>query len=91
MMKFQTLANGRVLVTYQSVEYQSSLWVLSTTETEVVYAERPDGVPIARVYKKDGEWYLSTQYLQHWQPVNTLTKYDGFLFLLKLRKNGGGQ
>ena len=90
-MKFQTLANGRVIVTCQSVEYQSSLWVLSSTETEVVYAERPEGQPIARLYKKEGEWYLSTLYLQNRQPFHTLSKYESFLFLLQLRKNGVGK
>lgn len=91
-MNVQCLSSGKMSVEYGvRMEYQSSLWVLSSTETEVVYAEKPDGVPIARVYKKDGEWYLATMYLQHWQPFHTLSKYEGFLFLLQLRKNGVGK
>ena len=86
-MDVQQLTNGKTVVIYGSpVSYQSPLWITSSTETEIVYAESKDSTPIARVYKKDGEWYLATGYLSHWQPVPTLTKYEGFLLLLKLRK-----
>jgi hypothetical protein len=86
-MDVQQLTNGKTVVTYGSpVDYQSPLWIISTNETETVYAESKDSAPIARVYKKDGEWYLATGYLAHWQPVPTLTKYEGFLLLLQLHK-----
>jgi hypothetical protein len=87
-MLLQRLPSGEIQVGYgESVEYQSPLWIISSCKTEVVYSEKPDGQPIARVYKKDGEWYLSSGYLGHWQPVPTLTKYDGFLLLLRLYKS----
>jgi hypothetical protein len=66
--------------------YQSPLWIVSATDTEVVYADTYQGTPVARVYRKGGEWWLATAYLQHWQPVPTLTKYEGFLLLLNLKK-----
>jgi hypothetical protein len=68
------------------VSYQSSLWIVSSSEGEIIYAEKPEGAPIARVYKKDGDWYLTTAYLQHWQPVPTFSKYEGFLLLLNIHK-----
>ena len=85
-MNVQYLSIGRWSVTYDKVDYQSPLWIVSSTEDEIVYAEKPEGAPIARVYKKDGDWYLTTAYLQHWQPVPTFSKYEGFLLLLNLKK-----
>jgi hypothetical protein len=86
-MKVQYLSTGRWSVRYgEPMEYQSPLWIVSSTEDEIVYAEKPEGGPIARVYKKDGDWYLTTAYLQHWQPVPTFSKYEGFLLLLNLKK-----
>ena len=66
--------------------YNSSLWIVSSNEDEIIYADKPEGGPIARVYKKDGDWFLTTAYLQHWQPVPAFSKYEGFLLLLNLRK-----
>jgi hypothetical protein len=86
-MNVTHLTNGRTFVTLGlPVDYQSPLWITSSTETEVVYSESKDSAPVARVYRKDGEWYLATGYLSHWQPDPTLTKYDGFLLLLRLYK-----
>jgi hypothetical protein len=86
-MDVQYLSIGRWFVTYgDPVDYQSPLWIVSSTEDEIVYAEKPEGGSIARVYKKDGDWYLTTAYLQHWQPVPTFSKYEGFLLLLNLKK-----
>jgi hypothetical protein len=86
-MNVQCLNTGKWLVEYgDPVEYQSPLWIISSCNTEVVYSEKPDGQPIARVYKKGGEWYLSSGYLGHWQPVPALTKYEAFLLLLNLKK-----
>jgi len=86
-MNVQELPTGRWLVEYDDpVEYQSPLWIVSSCETEVVYAESYQGTTIARVYQKDGEWYLSTAYLNHWQPVPVFSKYGGFLFLMRLRE-----
>jgi hypothetical protein len=86
-MNVQMLPTGKIFVEYgDPVEYQSSLWIVSACETEVVYSDSYQGAPIARVYKKDGEWYLSTAYLNHWQPVPSFSKYGGFLFLMRLRE-----
>ena len=86
-MDVQYLSIGRWSITYgEPVDYQSPLWIVSSTEDEIVYAEKHEGGPIARVYKKDGDWYLTTAYLQHWQPVPTFSKYEGFLLLLNLKK-----
>ena len=70
----------------EPVEFQSPLWIVSSSETEVIYAANYEGAPIARVYKKGDEWYLTTAYLNHWQPVPTFSKYEGFLLLLNLKK-----
>lgn len=86
-MNVQELSSGKWLVRYDRVEYQSPLWIVSHNETEIIYAEKQDGGPIARVYKKDDEWYLTTAYLNHWQPVPTFSKYEGFLLLLNIYKN----
>ncbi len=85
-MNVQALPSGKWLVRYDKVNYQSPLWIISSSETEVVYSEEPNGVPVAKVYRKGDEWYLSTAYLQHWQPVPTFSKYEGFLLLLNLKK-----
>jgi hypothetical protein len=85
-MNVQELPSGKWLVEYDEVSYQSSLWIVSSSETEIVYAEVPQGVPVGKVYLKGDEWYLSTSYLQHWQPVPTFSKYEGFLLLLNLKK-----
>ena len=86
-MNVQILPTGKTYVEYGAkMEYQSPLWIVSSTEDEIVYAEKPEGGPIARVYKKGDDWYLTTAYLQHWQPVPTFSKYEGFLLLLNLRK-----
>ena len=85
-MNVQELLTGRWLVEYDEVSYQSPLWIVSSTETEVVYAESPQGAPVGRVYLKGDDWYLATSYLNHWQPVPTFSKYEGFLFLLTLKK-----
>jgi hypothetical protein len=85
-MNVQELPSGKWLVSYADVSYQSPLWIISSSETEVVYSKEPNGVPVAKVYRKGDEWYLSTAYLQHWQPVPTFSKYEGFLLLLNLKK-----
>jgi hypothetical protein len=86
-MNVQYLSTGKWYVTYDKVDYQSPLWIVSHNETEIIYAEKQDGGPIARVYKKDDEWYLTTAYLNHWQPVPTFSKYEGFLLLLNIQKH----
>jgi hypothetical protein len=86
-MNVQMLPTGKTFVEYGvRVDYQSPLWIVSSNDDEVIYAEKPGGGPIARVYRKGGEWYLTTAYLQHWQPVPAFSKYEGFLLLLNLRK-----
>jgi len=86
-MIVQTLLTGKTFVEYGvRMEYQSPLWITSHNDSEIVYSESPDSAPVARVYKKDGDWYLATAYLQHWQPVPTFSKYEGFLLLLNLKK-----
>jgi hypothetical protein len=89
-MNVQTLLTGRTFVEYgKPVDYQSPLWIVSSSETEIVYSNAYNGTPIARVYKKGGEWWLSTAYLCHWQPVPTFSKYEGFLLLLNIKKQNG--
>jgi hypothetical protein len=66
--------------------YQSPLWIVSQSDTEIVYAAGYKGQPIARVYQKGGEWFLATAYLGHWQPIPTFSKYEGFLLLLNIKK-----
>lgn len=85
-MNVQELPSGKWLISYAKVNYQSPLWIVSSSDTEVIYAKEPNGVPVAKVYLKGDEWYLSTSYLQHWQPVPTFSKYEGFLLLLNLKK-----
>jgi hypothetical protein len=86
-MNVQNLPFGRKFVEYgEPVEFQSPLWIVSHNDTEIVYSEKPESGPIARVYKKDDEWYLTTAYLNHWQPIPTFSKYGGFLLLLNLKK-----
>lgn len=85
-MNVQELSSGKWSVAYGKVDYQSPLWIVSQTPTEIVYSAEYQGQPIARVYKKDGEWYLATAFLKHWQPVPTFSKYEGFLLLLNLYK-----
>lgn len=85
-MNVQSLSTGKWSIEYDKVEYQSPLWVISHNDAEVVYAEGPDQPTIARVYKKDDEWYLSTAYLGHWQPIAAMSKYEGFLLLLNIYK-----
>jgi hypothetical protein len=90
-MNVQILPTGKVFVEYgANVDYQSPLWIVSSSDSEVVYADRYQGTPIARVYKKDTEWYLSTAYLSHWQPLATMSKYEGFLLLLNIVRNYSG-
>lgn len=87
-MNVQSLPTGRKFVVYgEPVDYQSPLWIISHNENEILYAESRDSGLIARVYRKGDEWYLTTAYLNHWQPVPTFSKYEGFLLLLNLYKH----
>lgn len=85
-MNVQELSSGKWLISYDKVGYQSPLWIVSQTPTEVVYAAEYQGHPIARVYEKGNEWFLATAFLGHWQPIPTFSKYEGFLLLLNLYK-----
>lgn len=87
-MDVQNLLNGRVSVNYgEPVPYQSPLWIVSESKTEITYAAEYQGTPIAKIYLKDNEWYLATAYLRHWQPFQVFSKYEGYLLLLNLHKN----
>ncbi len=77
---------GRWFAMSDRKPYQSPLWIQSHSADEIVYSDRQDGTPIARVYKKDYEWYLATGYYNHWQPLPALSKYEAFLLLLNLKK-----
>lgn len=86
-MNVQALPTGRISVEYgEPLAYHSPLWIVSATSDEVVYAADYQGTPIARVYRKGDEWWLATAYIGHWQPIPTLSKYEGFLLLLNLKK-----
>ena len=88
-MDIQLLPRGRVKVRYETVDYQSPLWIVSSSETEVIYAECYQGPAVARVYRKGEDWYLACAYLNHWQPIETFSKYEGFLLLLNISKRQG--
>lgn len=86
-MNVQSLLTGKTYVSYgKPLAYQSPLWIVSQSDTEIVYAAGYKGQPIARVYQKGGEWFLATAYLGHWQPIPTFSKYEGFLLLLNIKK-----
>ena len=88
-MNVQILLTGRTFAEYgEPREYQSPLWVVSSSETEIFYSDVPHGTPIARVFKKHGErgWWLSTVYLCYWQPLTAVSKYEAFLILLAIKK-----
>lgn len=74
---------------YGKPPYQSPLWIKHHDADEVVYADGPEGSIIARVYRKDGEWYLATHLVSHWQPIPAKSKYEAFLLLLNIQKQNG--
>ena len=85
-MKFQTLTNGRVLVTYQTVTYQSPILVDENQPEFVTYLCAVTKQKIGRVYKTDGHWWLASCYWIHWTPVEVFSKIEGFFLLQTLHK-----
>ena len=88
-MKLQLLNTGRWSVVYgEPVPYQSPLQVTENLTSLVMYADINTTCEVGRVYKTDdGRWYLSTVYLNNWNPIEVFAKYKGFLFLNKLHSN----
>jgi hypothetical protein len=87
-MDVQQLTNGRTVVTYGSpVDYQSPILVDENYPSVVTYKCARTLNPIGKVYKTaDGRWWLSSCYLQHWQPVEVFSKIEGFFLLNNLYK-----
>ena len=53
-----------------------------------MYTDIKTTCEVGRVYKADdGRWYLSTVYLNNWNPIEVFAKYKGFLFLNKLHSD----
>ena len=72
----------------EPVPYQSPLQVTENLPSLVMYADINTTCEVGRVYKTDdGRWYLSTVYLNNWNPIEVFAKYKGFLFLNKLHSN----
>ncbi len=86
-MDVQLLPNGRVKITYGTVEYQSPILIDENFPSIVTYKCAKTLQSIGKVYKTaDGRWWLATCYLNHWQPVEVFSKIEGFLFLNNLYK-----
>ncbi len=86
-MDVQQLADGRVVVTYGTVEYQSPILIDENSPSVVTYKCARTLNLIGKVYKTaDGRWWLATCFLAHWQPVEVFSKIEGFLFLNNLYK-----
>lgn len=88
-MKFQSLSLGNTVVEYgEPMPYQSPLRITENLPSLVMYADTKTSCEVGRVYKADdGRWYLSTGYLNNWNPIEVFAKYKGFLFLHKLHSN----
>ena len=82
-MKFQSLSSGSTVVVYgDPMPYQSPLLIIENLPSLVMYADSDTKCEVGRVYKADdGHWYLSSIYLNDWNPTEVFAKYKGFLFL----------
>ena len=70
------------------VPYQSPLLITENLPSLVMYADSNTKCDVGRVYKtEDDRWYLSTVYLNNWNPIEVFAKYKGFLFLNKLHSD----
>lgn len=85
-MNVQCLSSGKWLVRYDKMEFQSPLKATSTSQEEVVYCDPKTGHFVGRVYQKDDTWFLATTYFKYGQPIETMTKYEGFLLLHNLHQ-----
>ena len=68
--------------------YQSPLRIVESLPSLVMYTDAKTSCEVGRVYKADdGRWYLSTGYLNNWNPIEVFAKYKGFLFLNRLHSD----
>lgn len=71
----------------EPMAYQSSLKVDECFPSIVTYQCARTGQDVGRVYKNStGRWFLASRYLNHFEPVEVFSKYNGYLFLLSLHK-----
>lgn len=71
--------------------YQSPLLITENLPSLVMYADSDTKCEVGRVYKADdGHWYLSSIYLNDWNPTEVFAKYKGFLFLSALHSKRNG-
>jgi hypothetical protein len=81
-MDVQQLPDGRVVISYGTVEYQSPILIDENYPSIVTYKCARTLRLIGKVYKtQDGKWWLATCYLGHWQPVEVFSKIEGFFLL----------
>jgi hypothetical protein len=86
-MDVQPLPDGRVVVTYGSVEYQSPILIDENFPSVVTYKCAKTGNHIGKVYKTaDGKWWLASCFYNHWTPLEVFSKIEGFLCLNNLYK-----
>jgi hypothetical protein len=88
-MKSQTLSSGiTVAALGEPMPYQSPLLITENLPSFVRYADSNTKCEVGTVYKtEDGRWYLSTVYLNNWNPIEVFAKYKGFLFLSRLHSD----
>ena len=88
-MKLQSLNSGNIVVEYgDPVPYQSPLRIAENLPSLVTYKDTETTCEVGRVYKADdGRWYLSTVYINNWNPIEVFAKYKGFLFLNRLHSD----
>jgi hypothetical protein len=68
-------------------KYQSPLYVSVNKPSLVIYRSLKTMLECGRVYKSEcGKWFLSSEYLNDWEPVEVFHKYSGFITLNTLHK-----
>ena len=91
-MKVQSLSSGITVVSLgEPMPYQSPLRISESFPSVVMYVDSRTGSDVGRVYKaEDDRWYLSSVYLNNWNPIEVFAKYKGFLFLNALHSKRNG-
>ena len=91
-MKVQSLSSGITVVSLgEPMPYQSPLRLSERFPSVVMYVDSRTGSDVGRVYKaEDDRWYLSSVYLNNWNPIEVFAKYKGFLFLNALHSKRNG-
>ena len=91
-MKVQSLSSGITVVSLgEPMPDQSPLRISESFPSVVMYVDSRTGSDVGRVYKaEDDRWYLSSVYLNNWNPIEVFAKYKGFLFLNALHSKRNG-